>query len=121
MTRARLELGEQAYAFVFHAETLRLGSVKLPAVLGEEGDEDEPFYERMRLLEQLESLLDGLYKDFVALRLSSRWQEHVLPAMQRWVRGDEVDADAYRKGRHEPKLKGSKEDASNPKGSKAKA
>jgi hypothetical protein len=98
--RVRLERGEQAYGFVLHAETLRLASVKIPAVLTEEGDEDEPFYERMRLLEQLEALLGAVYGEFVALRLSPAWDAHVLPAMRAWMNEQTVDADAYRKGRH---------------------
>ena len=103
--RVRIDLGEQSFAFLLHAETLRLGSVKLPAVLGEEKDEDEPFYERMRLLEELESLVDGLYKDFVSLRLSDRWDGELLPLLRRWVQGEEVDAEVYRRVRRPPRSK----------------
>jgi len=56
----------------------------------------EVFYERMRLTEEFEALLVALYRDFLRLRLQPAFAEHVVPALQRWVRGSHVDAEAYR-------------------------
>lgn len=95
--RVRVTRGELEYAFLFNAETLGLSAVKIPKVMTEEGDEQ--FYERMYLLEDLESLLGALYAKFVALRLSTAWDANVLPAIRGWIHDKPVDVDAYRKVR----------------------
>ncbi len=59
----------------------------------------ESFYERMHLAREMEDLFEALYRDFLVLRLSPAWQKVVVPALWRWVRGEEVNADAYRKAR----------------------
>lgn len=95
--RVRVNRGELEYAFLFNAETLGLSAVKIPKVMTEEGDEQ--FYERMYLIEDLESLLGSLYGKFVALRLSTAWDANVLPAIRAWIHEKPVDVDAYRKVR----------------------
>jgi hypothetical protein len=95
--RVRVNRGELEYAFLFTAETLGLSAVKIPKVMTEEGDEQ--FYERMYLVEDLESLLGVLYGKFVALRLSTAWEANVLPAIRAWIHEKPVDVDAYRKVR----------------------
>lgn len=115
---------------VLKAETLAIGSLALPTVLG--GAEAEPaplldgpkrppprkrkqsveqeqletideeheaFYERMHLTREIEELVEALYEDFLALRLGPAWDDVVVPALQQWSRGEEVDADAYRRRR----------------------
>lgn len=65
-----------------------------PAV---EGDlEHEAFYERMHFARDVESLVTALYRDFLALRLGGSWDARVVPLFERWVKGHDVDADAYR-------------------------
>jgi hypothetical protein len=64
-----------------------------------ERDEDidyEKFYERMRLTQEIEALVEALYQDFLALRLSDAWARDVVPRLQAWAQGEEVDAQAYR-------------------------
>jgi hypothetical protein len=55
----------------------------------------EKFYERMRLTQQIEALVEALYQDFLALRLSDAWARDVVPRLQAWAQGEEVDAEAY--------------------------
>lgn len=62
----------------------------------DEEDEETPFYERMTLTKELEGLLETLYRDFLHLRLSPRWDALVVPTAKRWAAGKDVDADAYR-------------------------
>lgn len=76
----------------------------------DEEDEETPFYERMTLTKELEGLLETLYRDFLHLRLSPRWDALVVPTAKRWASGKPVDADAYRaertkKGRSDAKGK----------------
>ncbi|MEM1349554.1 MAG: hypothetical protein AAGI01_13405, partial [Myxococcota bacterium] len=65
-----------------------LSGVKIPALLSKE--EEEQFYERMYLLEELEEILDDLFREFLALRLDPAFHEHVFPAMRAWIEQDEV-------------------------------
>lgn len=85
-TRAHVQLakGEQAFAFALNADTLATSGVKIPALLTER--DDETFFERMQLIEELESMLDELYADFVGLRISSEWDATIAPELRRWVR-----------------------------------
>jgi len=84
--RLRVTVGELEYAFAFQADTLALAAVKIPSVVKDEADDQ--FYERMYLVEELESLVAALYAKFIAVRLSPAWEQQVLPAIQAWVRGE---------------------------------
>jgi hypothetical protein len=80
--------GSEEYVFAFDARRFAVSGVKIPAVLTEATDEQ--FYERMRLLEQLDALLVTLYDEFLVLRLSPLWEAELAPAMREWVRGREA-------------------------------
>lgn len=67
------------------ATTLALSSVKLPALSTEQ--EEERFFERMRLLEQLYDMLGALYGAFIGVRVGPRWGQTLHPAMTAWVGG----------------------------------
>jgi len=55
--------------------------------------------ERIRLAREIEEILEALYRDFLALRLGDAWAKLVLPAIEAWTAGEEVDADAYASAR----------------------
>ena len=105
--RVRVSRGELDFAFLFTAETLGLSAVKIPKVMTEEGDEQ--FYERMYLIEDLEAMLASLYAKFVALRLSTAWEDAVLPAIRAWMHDQAVDVATYRKVRAQVKAIGNVE------------
>lgn len=66
------------------------------------GDEEvEAFYERMHLTRDVEDILEALYADFLALRLSGAWDAHVVPALEAWTAGEDVAVDAYQRVRGE--------------------
>lgn len=88
--RVRVSAGELEYAFLFHADTLALGAIKIPNVMKDEAEEQ--FYERMYLVEELEAFFAALYGQFIAIRLSTLWPEHVLPAITSWIRGEEMES-----------------------------
>jgi hypothetical protein len=82
------------WTFKLKAESLGLTSVKIPSLLSKE--EEEQFYERMYLVEELEEILDELYKEFLAIRLSKAWNSVMLPAIQKWVHtADLLEPEAY--------------------------
>jgi len=56
---------------------------------------NEELYERMRVTREIEGIVEALYRDFLALRLGPAWSELVMPALEAWTLGQEVDADDY--------------------------
>jgi hypothetical protein len=85
--RLRFTVNGEEYAFVFDARNFAVTGVKLPEILTE--DSEERFYERMRLIEQLDQALCELYDEFLCLRLGSLWEAELVPAVREWVRGKE--------------------------------
>lgn len=81
----RLKQGEAEWLATLNGPALALSGIKLPALLDEAAD--EPLFERLRLLEQLDDLLHGLYRQFLTVRLSPSWNQDLLPAMKSWVAG----------------------------------
>ena len=53
----------------------------------------------MDLTQEVEGILQELYRDFLALRLGATWEKIVVPALRDWLAGDELDADRYRVSR----------------------
>ncbi len=119
----RIALRETETGFFLKAEGLSIGGLKLATVLdrkeerepelvremkgGHKGkkkkgkqrevddDAHERFYERMQLTAEIEEIIEALYSDFRALRLSERWNDQVVPYLRAWARGESVDAEAY--------------------------
>ena len=126
----RIALRETETGFFLKAEGLAIGGLKLATVLdrkeerepdlvremkgghkgkkkGKQRDADddahERFYERMQLTAEIEEILEALYSDFRALRLSSSWNDQVVPFLRAWSRGETVDAEAYTAFRWPPR------------------
>lgn len=96
VSRAKLRVVKDGreWTFTFKAEGMDYSSVKIPSVLSRR--EDEKFYERMYLVEELEDIMDRLYAEFLSLRLEDGWQDKMVPAMKAWVATDEdVHRDWY--------------------------
>ena len=94
--RLRLTSGEREYAWLFKADTLALHGLTIPSELkGKEDDVHEVLYERMHLVEALETTLEALWSDFLTLRLSETWEGAVVPALLAFAREDAVDEVAY--------------------------
>ena len=117
----RIALREIETGFLLKAEGLSIGGMKLATVLDKpeerapelvremqglrkpkrgkardlDDDAHELFYERMQLTAEIEAILEALYADFVALRMSERWNAHVVPQLRAWARGESVDAEVY--------------------------
>ncbi len=70
---------------MLHAETLGIGSAKLPNL---PEDVIEPFarlHERITKVRGLIETIDLLYAAFAKVRTSREWAGDVLPRMQRWL------------------------------------
>ena len=86
--RLRFVKGAQEWAFILKAQSLSISALNVPAVLSK-NDEDR-FYERMYLAEQLEEMLESLFRRFLSLRLSEAWKNEWLPSIRQWV-GEAVE------------------------------
>lgn len=116
----RITLGDRDTSLVLRADQLGVSGLKLATVLDEEEgpnpileemaprrrakkksaedeehDAHEAFYERMRLTQELEALLEALYLDFLGLRLSAAWQKAFVPLARAWAEGKQTDVDTY--------------------------
>jgi hypothetical protein len=89
----RFTFDQNEWVATLDAASFALSGVKLPTLLSE--GEEENFHERMRFLEQLHDLVQGLYRHFLLARLSPQWEGGLLPAMQRWLRGEVLDSETY--------------------------
>lgn len=77
------------WSFTLKAESMDTSGLKIPALLSRE--EEEQFYERMFLLEELEDILNTLYKEFITIRLHEQaWDQVMLPAIVHWIYHEEV-------------------------------
>mgnify|MGYP000385528668 FL=1 len=85
--RVRLEQDANAWQFQLKAEDFTFGSLKTPKVdmKQEEGDDpDGPFLEKIYLIEKALDFLDGLYLQFLRVRLSPQWREET-QALRPWI------------------------------------
>jgi len=85
VSRARLllSLGERQFQLGIDAETLTFASVKLPTVLT--GEDAQRLEERLRLLDEIEAVVDELYMTFVRLRKDDKTWAPVREALRVWV------------------------------------
>jgi hypothetical protein len=86
VSKAKLRIVKEGreWLFTLKAENLDVASAKMSR------DDDERFFERMYLLEELEEILERIYEEFLHLRLSSKWGALVLPAMYTWIGMDDL-------------------------------
>ena len=75
------------WSFALSGDDLAFSGVKVPALLSAE--EDEQILERLTLLEELESVMDDLYKQFILLRLDEAGWGKELKGIQEWVQSTE--------------------------------
>jgi hypothetical protein len=83
--RLRVVSGQKQWTLSIKADTLGIGSVKIPALLSRE--DDDQLYERFMLIEEIEDSVDLLFQQFMALRLEDdAWRPEV-QAIRAWVHG----------------------------------
>ena len=77
--RVRVQRGSRM-AFILKSADLSISALQVPSVLSKK--DDDRFYERMYLVEELEKMLNFLYREFLEVRLSPNWQDELLPAIR---------------------------------------
>ncbi|MBE0617820.1 MAG: hypothetical protein IH608_07840 [Proteobacteria bacterium] len=77
---------DREYRFVLRGDTFDLQGVAVPKVLAEEGDDwHATALIRLGHVNECLAVLDALFAEFTALRVSAEWQGRALPAMERWI------------------------------------
>ena len=85
--KMRVAKGERMWSFMVDAATFAMSNIKTPAVLSEA--DDDKFYERMFLIEELETVWAGLYKGFLEARLDDGWKKDRVK-IQKWIQTTDV-------------------------------
>ena len=82
---------DQQYELALHAETLAVGSAKLPPMPEEVTDARAKLDERATQIRSLVETLDLLYDAFGKRRFGKEWEQD-LPAIQHWLKREERKA-----------------------------
>ena len=96
LEQARLVLaqGEYEWGLTIKASLFDFKSVKTPKTMASQEDADDPMavegriLEKIGLYEQAVSLMDGLFRLYLSLRLSAAWEAE-LAKVQGWIRTKE--------------------------------
>ncbi len=87
--RIRLAKGANEWTFVIDTETFNIGGLKVPQVPGT--DKHDQIIERFYMIEELDRLLDDLYKQFLEHRIGAPWKKE-FKEMAEWVNEPVDDA-----------------------------
>ncbi len=79
--------GDQEFTVTLKGPAVHLVGARLPQVLAE--SLEETLYDRMFRYGELQMVVGALFRMFAAIRVSDRWVEETLPAIRRWVRGED--------------------------------
>jgi len=81
-----MQKGDTEYYFTLDVSLWTMKNVKVPSHPSHPKDEDAEgqFLERMFLIEEIRQAVESLYKEFLMLRLESKWQDDIIPAMEEW-------------------------------------
>lgn len=93
--RVCVSVDTQDFAFVLEADSLAKTAIKLPVLTAKESD--ERFYERMHLLEVLDTVVEEQFREFLDIRMTRLWDAELIPAIINWSEGKaSLSPQAYR-------------------------
>jgi hypothetical protein len=78
--------GQQKWQFTLKGESLNLSSLKTPKIADPESPEEVEgcVLEKIFLYDKILQFLEKLYKSFIKLRVSNRWQSHEIYLIKKW-------------------------------------
>ena len=78
---------QQKWQFTLKGESLNLSSLKTPKTVPPENPDDVEgsVLEKIFLYDKILQFLEKLYKTFIKLRTSNRWQSHEIYAIKKWL------------------------------------
>jgi hypothetical protein len=79
---------QQKWQFTLKGESLNLSSLKTPKTAPPENPDDVEgsVLEKIFLYDKILQFLEKLYKSFIKLRTSDRWQRHEIFLIKKWLR-----------------------------------
>ena len=79
--------GDHDWQFNIKGESLHMSGVKLPETGNIETKEDieGAVLEKIYLYDQLNQIMDKIFKFFIKLRVSENWEKEHVPAMKKWI------------------------------------
>lgn len=82
-----LSSGDNEYTVSLDRDLWTVKGLKTPKQLpqSDEEDPDGRFLERMFFIDDVLTILDAAYREFLTLRLTSSWSSDVLPALKQWI------------------------------------
>ena len=84
--KLRIEKGENTWSFLLKAERMQISGLKLDMPKVKDNDLDENFFTRILSVEALNSIIDELYKYFLAEFHSGQWQSKGYTEFQNWLK-----------------------------------
>jgi len=83
-----LTSNNQKWRFSVKGESLNISGIKVPESGRVEAKEDieGAVMEKAYLYERIFILIDSLFKKFIKIRLSSEWEQSVLPLIKQWIK-----------------------------------
>jgi len=83
--RVGIRRDDREFIVTLKGPAAHVSALKLPQVVTD-GDE-EVLFERMHLYEEVSFVVQGLFRQFAALRMGEAWQTDVQPALHDWILG----------------------------------
>jgi len=83
--------GDNEWRFTIKGESMNISNLKIPetAVVESSEDIESMVLEKAYLYEKVTILIDNLFKEFIKLRLSGKWNESVVQKIRRWIYSEE--------------------------------
>lgn len=82
-----LRVGDNEYLFTMDSSLWAIKGLRTPKQLPDynEEDVDGRFLEKMFFWEEVSSVLNSLYREFLSKRLSPSWESDTLPLLREWI------------------------------------
>ena len=83
-----LKTGDHEWKFNIKGESLNISSLKSPETgkLQKKEDIEGAVLEKIYLYEKVVLLVENLYKQFIRIRISSKWENKTIPLIKKWIK-----------------------------------
>ena len=83
-----LKTGEHEWKFNIKGESLNISSLTSPETgkIEKKEDIEGAVLEKIYLYEKVVLLVENLYKQFILIRISSKWENKTIPLIKKWIK-----------------------------------
>ncbi|AEB10383.1 hypothetical protein [Desulfobacca acetoxidans] len=83
----KLTRGRDEWQLTLKATTLEIKGLKSQntSVQGDDEDQEAFFFDQMYQVEEVSHIMDGLFQEFLQVRLSPAWEQEEMPRIQDWL------------------------------------